>query len=44
MAKLAYTLHNLVLIFISLIYTFALLLPMAHLDQIYYKIVLFSSA
>ncbi len=44
MARLAYTNHVLVLIFISLVSTLALVLPMAYLAQIKYKIVLFSSA
>ncbi len=45
MARLAYTQHILVLISISLVSTFALvLLPMAHLAQIQYKIVLFPLA
>jgi hypothetical protein len=34
MARLAYTEHILVIIFISLVSTFALVLPMAHLAQI----------
>ncbi len=45
MARLAYTQHILVLISISLVSTFAVvLLPMAHLARIQYKIVLFSLA
>ena len=45
MARLAYTQHILVLISIGLVSTFAVvLLPMAHLARIQYKIVLFSLA
>ncbi len=45
MARLAYTQHMLVLISIGLVSTFAVvLLPMAHLARIQYKIVLFSLA
>ncbi len=45
MARLAYTQHILVLISIGLVSTFAVvLLPLAHLARIQYKIVLFSLA